>query len=205
MRQLFEAGFVEAFGYLEKSVASQGPATSRPINDWRAQTRSSGRPEMIRGVLLASVAFAASCSGAFSQAAYSPLTIEAAQRRLEAYVDTWSANRGINAANVGHYYADRVIYYGKPMSRQAVLRDKLNYIAVWPERHYRIVPGTVSAACNPQQTACRVSGLMAWDRRSISGRESIGRARLTLVLSRESGGRIVRESASLPITTQGRL
>ena len=151
---------------------------------------------MIRG-LCTVVAFAAGCSGAFGQAADSPLTAEMAQRRLEGYVNTWSANEDVNRSSVDHYYADRVIYYGKPMSRQQILRDKLNYISVWPERHYRIVPGTVSAACNPQRTACRVSGIMAWDRRSRTGRTSVGRARLTLLLSRESGGRIARESASL--------
>ena len=120
-----------------------------------------------------------------------------AQRRLESYVTTWSANEDVNRSSVDHYYADRVIYYGKPMSRQQILRDKLNYIAVWPERHYRIVPGTVSAACDPHHTICRVSGIMAWDRRSRTGRISVGSARLTLLLSRESGGRIAREFASL--------
>ena len=137
------------------------------------------------------------CSAAFSEEADSPLSTATAQRRLEAYVDTWSANKAINAANMSHYYADRVIYYGKPMSRQQVLRDKLNYIAVWPERHYQIVPGTVSAVCDRQHTACRVSGVMAWDRRSRVGHRSVGSARLTLTLSRASGGRIVRKSASL--------
>ena len=149
---------------------------------------------MMRSLWITTVAFAASCSGAFSQEA---LDTAMAQRRLEAYVNTWSANADINPSSVDHYYANRVIYYGKLMSRQEVLRDKLNYIAVWPERHYGIVPGTVSADCNRQRTACRVSGIMAWDRRSTTGRSSIGRARLTLVLSRDSGGKIVRESASL--------
>jgi hypothetical protein len=125
------------------------------------------------------------------------LSTAAAQRRLEAYVSTWSANQEINASNVGHYYADRVIYYGKPMSRDQVLRDKLRYIAVWPERRYRIVPGTVAAACDRQHTICRVSGVMAWDRRSRTGTSSTGSARLTMILSRASGGRIVREAASL--------
>jgi hypothetical protein len=146
---------------------------------------------------IAALAFVASCSAAFGQDAYGPLSTATAQRRLEGYVDTWSSNTEINASNVAHYYANRVIYYGKPMSRGQILRDKLNYISVWPERHYRIVPGTVSAFCNGQHTACRVSGVMAWDRRSRTGKTSIGRARLTLTLSRASGGRIIRESASL--------
>jgi hypothetical protein len=153
--------------------------------------------QMRRALLMTIAALVVSGAGALSQEAYAPLSTEAAQRRLEAYVETWSANREINASNVGHYYADRVIYYGKPMSRQQVLRDKLNYIATWPERRYRIVPGTVSAACDRRHIMCRVSGIMAWDRRSRTGRASTGSARLTLILSRESGGRITREMASL--------
>jgi hypothetical protein len=150
----------------------------------------------MRRLWIAAVAFAASCSGAVSQEA---LNSAMAQRRLEAYVNTWSANEDINASSVDYYYANRVVYYGKPMSRRQVLRDKLNYIAVWPERHYRIVPGTVSADCDRGRTLCRVSGIMAWNRHSTNGRTSIGRARLTLILSRDSGGKIVRESASLHI------
>jgi hypothetical protein len=148
----------------------------------------------MRGLWFAAVAFAASCSGAVSQEA---LNSAMAQRRLEAYVNTWSSNQDINASSVDHYYADRVIYYGKLMSRRQVLRDKLNYIAVWPERRYRIVPGTVVADCDRPRALCRVSGIMAWDRHSTTGRSSMGRARLTLILSRDSGGKIVREAASL--------
>ena len=110
----------------------------------------------MRGLWIAAVAFAGSCSAAFSQEAYSPLSTATAQRRLEAYVDTWSANNGINAANVSRYYADRVIYYGKPMSRQQVLRDKLNYIAVWPERYYHIVPGRFRLLRSPTHSLPRV-------------------------------------------------
>jgi hypothetical protein len=148
----------------------------------------------MRRLWIAAATFAASSSGAVSQEA---LNSAMAQRRLEAYVNTWSANEDINASSVDHYYANRVVYYGKLMSRRQVLRDKLNYIAVWPERRYRIVPGTVSADCDRQRALCRVSGIMAWDRHSATGRSSIGRARLTLILSRDSGGKIVRESASL--------
>jgi len=152
---------------------------------------------MLGGLFITVVAFAATLSGALAQEASGPLTTEMAQRRLQAYVNTWSSNEDINSSSVDHYYADRAIYYGKPMSRQQILRDKLNYISVWPERHYRIVPGTVSAACDRGHNMCRVSGIMAWDRRSRTGRTSIGTARLTLILSKASGGRIARESASL--------
>jgi hypothetical protein len=145
--------------------------------------------------ILSAASSAALAQDAYPQDAYAPLSASAAQRRLQAYVTTWSTDQQINASTVAHYYADRVIYYGKPMSRPDVLRDKLRYISVWPERHYGIAPGTVSATCDRAKTLCRVSGIMQWDRRSGSGQRSVGSARLSLVLSKASGGKIVRESA----------
>jgi hypothetical protein len=152
---------------------------------------------MIRNFSLAVVLSFGCVTAALAQDAREPLSAAVAQRRLEAYVQTWSTNPGVNAATVQNYYGDRVIYYGKPMSRPQVLGDKLRYIAVWPERHYRIVPGTVSAACDHQRTMCRVSGIMQWNRRSRAGARSVGSARLSLTLSRASGGKIVQESASI--------
>jgi hypothetical protein len=152
---------------------------------------------MMRNLSLAVPVLLGCATGAVAQNANEPLDAGVAQRRLEAYVATWSTNRGVNPATVGNYYDDRVIYYGKPMSRPQVLRDKLRYITVWPERHYRIVPGTVSAACDQQRTMCRVSGIMQWDRRSRGGARSVGSARLSLTLSKASGGKIVHESASI--------
>ncbi len=133
---------------------------------------------------------------AWTQAwAASPLTEAYAEQKLNEYVRIWSSNRGINPAAVSRYYANQVIYYGKPMSQGAVLRDKQQYASTWPERHYRIVPGTVSVNCDPYKTACRVSGVMEYDRRSYSGQRAVGAARLSLTLSRDSGSRVVQESA----------
>lgn len=148
----------------------------------------------VRAGLIAISVLSLSCFGMLGEAASKPLGASAAQRRLEAHVRTWSTDRGVNAQNVASNYAPRAIYYGKPMSRAQVLRDKLQYVSVWPERHYRIVPGTVSAGCDHEGTACRVSGLMQWHRRSRTGKVSMGSARLILVLNAR-GRKIVRESA----------
>lgn len=148
------------------------------------------RTKVIRAGL---TVLALSCLG-LTQAASEPLGGLAAQRRLEAHVRTWSKDQGVNSGNVARIYAERVIYYGKPMSQAEVLRDKLRYIAVWPRRNYRIVPGTASATCARHASACRVSGIMQWTRRSRTGKLSIGRARLILVLN-ATGRKVFRESA----------
>jgi hypothetical protein len=152
---------------------------------------------MRRTLSLVAAILLGGATNALAQHANEPLNSEIAQRRLEAYVQTWSTNAGVNAATVSNYYADHGVYYGKPMSRQQVLREKLRYIAVWPQRQYRIVPGTVLASCDHQRTMCRVSGIMQWDRRSRTGARSVGSAKLSLTLSRASGGKIVHESASI--------
>jgi hypothetical protein len=152
---------------------------------------------MTRTLSIAAALFVGCATNALAQNAGEPLSSEMAQRRLEAYVHTWSTNAGVNAATVANYYAERGVYYGKPMSRSDILRDKLRYIAAWPERYYRIVPGTVSASCDHERTMCRVSGIMQWDRRSRGGARSVGSAKLSLTLSRASGGKIVHESASI--------
>src|SRR5689334_10956855 len=111
------------------------------------------------------------------------MSVPAARQRLEAHVRTWARDPGVNAANVANNYADRVIYYGKRMSRPEVLNDKLQYVAVWPQRRYHsyhIVPGTVTTWCDRRD--CRLSGVMQWHRRSRTGQVSIGSARLILVL-----------------------
>jgi trypsin-like peptidase len=58
-------------------------------------------------------------------------------------------------------YADEVAYYGKLASLQAVLDDKQAFIARWPQRSYRIVPGGLSVECDAAQL-CMVSGLTEW-------------------------------------------
>src|SRR3954451_13135627 len=101
--------------------------------------------KLIRVGLITFSVVSASCFGALGRETYEALSASAAQRRLITHVSTWSRGPGVNAANVAHHYADRTIYYGKRMSRREVLRDKLQYIAVWPRRRYSIIPGTVSS------------------------------------------------------------
>lgn len=126
-----------------------------------------------------------------------PLSDESVRRLLSNYVQTWSADEQFNPTTMARFYADSVTYYGKRMSRAAVLGDKRRYIATWPERRYSIVPGSHAVSCNADHSACVVSGVMVWDRRSAAGSRTTGSARLKILVNAESGGRIVRESATI--------
>lgn len=116
---------------------------------------------------------------------------------LEMYVQTWSANNAINPERLAYFYDRNVLFYGKLMPRGAILQEKLQYIAVWPERRYWIVPGTVSIRCDADRTSCQVSGVMGWNRRSNTGVRSTGEALLSVVVTGDSNGKIVRESARI--------
>lgn len=118
-----------------------------------------------------------------------------AQKQIENFVEVWSRDEGVTRAAVERLYAPRVVYYGKSMSREAILADKRAYIAHWPQRRYEIVPGSVDISCTQGAAVCRATAVMRWTRADRAGRVVRGASRMLFVVTRESGGRIVRESA----------
>ncbi|MGB9646490.1 MAG: hypothetical protein WCB44_15400, partial [Stellaceae bacterium] len=73
----------------------------------------------------------------------SPLTTEAAN-----FINAYWANVGGSSDQVLPYlsfiYAPIVDYYGKPVTRESILRDKLNFICRWPIRQTWLAPGEAS-------------------------------------------------------------
>jgi hypothetical protein len=122
-------------------------------------------------------------------------TREWAQRQVENFVAVWSRDEGVTRDAVERLYAPRVVYYGKNMSREAIFADKRAYIAHWPRRRYEIVPGSVDVSCSPGNVMCRATATMRWTRTDRAGREARGASRMSFLVSRDSGGKIVRESA----------
>lgn len=121
-----------------------------------------------------------------------------AEQAVQAYLALWSRNSGINEASVERFYAPNVVYYGKSMSREAVLADKQAYIRQWPSRDYREVPDSLTATCNADRSLCKVSADMTWRRVSRGSDVSTGRARLTFDFVPAEGRRkIAKESARI--------
>jgi len=116
-----------------------------------------------------------------------------AERRLQEYVRVWEDDSLVGPRAMSAYYADRVVYYGKRMSREEVLADKRRFIRAYPQRAYAIAPGSLVTRCEGAQCVARAT--LLWRRVSARGRESAGASRLTLVFSQNEQGRIVRESA----------
>ena len=58
-------------------------------------------------------------------------------------------------------YANSVLYYGKPTSREMVLADKRRFFERWPERVYKLRPETLTTSCDAG--ACSLSGILDWN------------------------------------------
>ena len=124
-----------------------------------------------------------------------PVLAASPDAKMDSYFSIWADNSRVTPEAVRELYASRVIYYGKAMTPAQVYRDKLNYIRRWPDRRYRVVPGSVSKSCSPGQERCRISAILSWDKADASGRGSKGANTITLNLVREDGTlRIARES-----------
>ena len=117
------------------------------------------------------------------------------ERILQAFFTLWSRDDGVTRANVEKLYAPQLIYYGKPFSREGVLREKLQFAHHWPQRDYREVPGSLRATCDPSGVRCTLRALITWRRATRSHEVTTGRAELRLEFAGDR--KITRESARI--------
>jgi hypothetical protein len=72
----------------------------------------------------------------------------------------WSAPNAEMLGTLDALYADKVFYHGKLAPRQAVVLEKRQFAARWPQRSYKIRPHSITASCNAATEMCRVQGVM---------------------------------------------
>ena len=94
----------------------------------------------------------------------------------------WSGSNRAALNALQNAYADRVMYYGKVMSAYDVMNDKQKFIERWPERNYKIVPGTLSVRCEHSSDRCLVTGLTQFTA-SNRDKKSSGLARFSYSIS----------------------
>jgi hypothetical protein len=58
-------------------------------------------------------------------------------------------------------YADKVLYYGQPLTSDQVIDDKEAFMRKWPQRDYRVRPGTLSISC-VTEADCYVSAIVEY-------------------------------------------
>jgi hypothetical protein len=79
-----------------------------------------------------------------------------------ALMQRWSGPNAEILSALDGLYADSVLYYGKPTSRQGVLLRKRRFANRWRQRTYQIQPGSLSASCAGAGRTCRVRGVLSW-------------------------------------------
>ncbi len=86
---------------------------------------------------------------------------------------------------LGGVYADGVNYFGKTMSKSAVLAEKRVFFNRWPNRNYSIRPDSLSVSCE-SNTSCNAQGIVDW---SVSGNSkmSTGSASINLNWNKSLG------------------
>src|SRR5262249_25278986 len=79
---------------------------------------------------------------------------------------------------------DQVMYYGKLISKSAVLADKQRFMMRWPERTYTIDQATLLTSCDDAKRECRLSGLADWrTANAVHATSARGRARFEYTIS----------------------
>lgn len=132
-------------------------------------------------------------------------TTERAARDLAIrYLASWSEPNQDALSEAGDFYADRVVFHGRPISARRLVREKRRFARRWPERNYRPQENTMKVACDPTGLVCTVHTMfdfMAANPRR--GRRTEGVGALQLVVSLASDQPIITAENSV-VLSQGR-
>ncbi len=80
----------------------------------------------------------------------------------------WSTPNAEALRSLDKLYAENVLYNGKATRRQAVLLDKRRMAERWPQRSYKVRPGSVSATCIDDANLCRVHVMVDWEHQNTA-------------------------------------
>jgi hypothetical protein len=94
----------------------------------------------------------------------SPLTTAAANF-MNAYWANVSGAGDQVLPYLGSIYAPTVTYYGRPVPRESVLKDKYYFIRRWPMRETWVPPGAAGPkiSCDDATAECEISGVRDFD------------------------------------------
>jgi hypothetical protein len=73
----------------------------------------------------------------------------------------------------GQHYADHILYYGRKVDRESVMREKERFVRRWPQRLYVARATSINVLCEETTIAvCTITGLVDFDCRS-PGRHAV--------------------------------
>jgi clan AA aspartic protease (TIGR02281 family) len=118
----------------------------------------------------------------------------AAQQLVTSFYQAWSGSDADSAVNIRPYFANKVIFYGSPLSLDDLMAKQAQFAARWPVRSYTVRPQTLVSTCSPDG-ACEVDGLVDWNASSpTDGRNATGVAQFKFVVQ---GGVFVAENGQV--------
>lgn len=126
----------------------------------------------------------------------SPADQAAVRKRFEAEVEAFVVERylkdGQRDGRIGLAYAPNLTYYGKYLTRAQVLADKASYYARWPERSYRLTPGSLTITGDASGADVTFTYGFAV---ANAGKRSVGKGRTTLRIRKEAGEFMILQEA----------
>ncbi|MCK1758887.1 hypothetical protein IVA78_27865 [Bradyrhizobium sp. 137] len=78
----------------------------------------------------------------------------------------WSGPNDKVAAVLPRLYGAHVLFYGRDLSDNEVVADKMKSINRWPQRLYKMREGSLTVECNEAVGSCKASGIVDWMVRS---------------------------------------
>jgi hypothetical protein len=130
---------------------------------------------------------------------------EAAREFAISYLNSWSSPNDLAIDATPDFYGPHVMFHGRSMSLQSLIKEKRRFVERWPERHYRPQEETMRVACEPAGAVCTVHSMfdfMAANPRR--GKVTQGTAALQLVLSFEEERPIITAENSMVLGQNGR-
>jgi hypothetical protein len=103
-----------------------------------------------------------------------------------------SAADSVAVGRVRGHYDETVFYYGKHLTKAAVLQEYQAFVERWPTRTYRLRPESVQVQCFPNSQVCNVNANFSWVAVSAArGKRSQGESSWSLGLLRREGAFVI--------------
>jgi hypothetical protein len=96
---------------------------------------------------------------------------------------------------ISNVYTKNVTYYGRVTPRQDVLEDKRKFMVKWPDRSYRIRPGSLTVTCALTRDTCKATGIVDFTV-SSDARTIIGNAEFKYGMEIHGGGAFIASEDS---------
>ncbi len=114
-----------------------------------------------------------------------------------AFLDFWSAPNAVTLKEMPSFYGEDVMFHGRHMSVQEVLKGKRRFARRWPEREYKPRRESMQIACDAQAEICNVRTVVDFMAASSKRRKrSEGTTTLDLGISFAEGRPIIASENS---------